>query len=126
MISPGTNYTRGMSNGRRRVPRYTANLKGSLTVPDEGVTLAVVVEDLCVLGCLLEYAPSLRVQQECKLNVEWEGRKFQTSAMVAWIGPRGRVGLAFRNKDAANQQLLREICAELRLKPLAPMPEQPD
>lgn len=108
------------------MPRYTANLNGSLTVPEEGLTLAVVVQDLCVLGCLLEYAPSLQVQQDCKLTVEWEGRKFQTGAMVAWIGQRGQVGLAFRNKDAANQQLLREICAELRLKPLAPMPQQSD
>jgi hypothetical protein len=112
-----------MSYERRRVPRYTAHLKGSLHLPGKGSTLPVLVEDLCVLGCLLEYAPSLQVQQECVLTVEWEGRQFRTPALVAWISQQGEVGLAFYNNDPVNQQLLREICGELRLKPLAPLPQ---
>ncbi len=90
------------------------------------MTLAVEVEDLCVLGCLLEYAPSLQVQQECELTVEWEGRKFHTPAMVAWVSKRGQAGLAFHNPDSANQRLLREICATLRQKPPAPFPKDHD
>ena len=112
-----------MTNERRRVPRYMAHLKGSLNLPGKGIALPVMVEDLCVLGCLLEYVPSLKVQQDCELTVDWQGRQFRTAALVAWISQQGQVGLAFHNNDAVNQQLLREICAELRLKPLAPLPE---
>jgi len=112
-----------MANERRRVPRYTAHLKGSLNLPGKGMTLPVMVEDLCVLGCLLEYAPSLQVQQDCELTVDYEGRQFRTPALVAWISQQGQVGLAFLNNDPVNQRVLREICAELRLKPLAPLPQ---
>ena len=111
-----------MSIDRRRVPRYSAHMKGILTLPVTGVKLSVIVEDLCVLGCLLEYAPALQVQQDCELTVEWEGRTFHTQAMVAWISRRGQVGLAFHNNDADNQRRLREICAALRLKPLEALP----
>jgi len=113
-----------MSIDRRRVPRYTAHLKGILGLRDTGVQLSVIVEDLCVLGCLLEYAPTLQVQQDCELTVEWEGRKFHTPAMVAWISKNGQVGLAFHNKDPENQRQLREICAALRLKPQEPLPKE--
>lgn len=92
-------------------------------MPDKRTTLPVMVEDLCILGCLLEYAPSLQVQQDCELIVDWEGRQFRTPALVAWISQQGQVGLAFHNSDAANHQLLREICAELRMKPPSPLPQ---
>ena len=84
----------------------------------EANTLAVVVEDLCVLGCLLEYGPSLEPHQECEFAMSWKGRDFQSPAMVAWKGEQGQVGMEFHNTDHTNQQRLREICAELLMKPL--------
>lgn len=112
-----------MTNERRRVPRYTARLKASLVSVEKSSVITVVVEDLCVLGCLLEYAPSLQVHQECELTLEWSGREFRTPAAVAWNNRQGKAGLSFHDTDASSQDLLRKICAELRMKPLAPMTE---
>jgi hypothetical protein len=112
-----------MGNERRRVPRYTAHLKASIALPEQRSMITVVVEDLCVLGCLLEYAPSLKPPQECELTVEWNGREFRTPATVAWTSHGGQVGLSFHDTDAPNHELLRKICSELRMKPLVRMAE---
>ncbi len=125
-ISKRRNYTPGMIKERRQVPRYSAHLKASLGVPAENTTLAVVVVDLCVLGCLLDYAASLHVHQACELTMEWKGREFRTPAVVAWNSPQGQAGLSFHDTEPASQQLLREICAELRMKPLVPLVDDSD
>ena len=114
-----------MIKERRQVPRYSAHLKASLGTPAENSTLTVVVVDLCVLGCLLEYGASLHVRQECELTLEWKGREFRSPAVVAWNSPQGQAGLSFRNTEPGSQQLLREICAELRMKPLVPLVDDP-
>jgi len=105
-----------MIRERRQVPRYSANLNGRLLV--EGSTHSVVVEDLGVFGCSLNYAPPMTPIQECELAIEWEGRHFRTQAMVAWIKAQSKVGLRFHGTDAENQELLRRVCSELRMKPL--------
>jgi hypothetical protein len=38
--------------------------------------------------------------------------------MVAWRGAQGQVGLEFHNTDPVDQQFLREVCADLLMKPL--------
>jgi hypothetical protein len=106
-----------MITERRQAPRHPTQLKASLNIPDQSAALDVMLEDLCVLGCLLEYAPSLQVHQECKLTMEWKDREFRTPATVAWKNPQGQAGLAFHDGDPANKVLLREICSELRLRP---------
>jgi hypothetical protein len=108
---------------RQRVARYSAHLKASLRLPAEGGTFEVMVEDLSVLGCLLEYAPWLQVRQDCELTMEWNGREFRTSAVVIWKNMQSQAGLEFGSSDPASQALLREICAELRLKPLVRLSE---
>ena len=112
-----------MGSERRRVPRYSAHAKASVKLPGESTALAVMVEDLCVLGCLLEYGPTLEIHQQCDLGMTWKGREFRTPAVVAWRSERGQVGLEFHDTDPANQQLLREICAEFHMKPLVRLPE---
>ena len=77
-----------------------------------------MVEDLCVLGCLLENSPNLEPHMECEFFMSWKGRDFQSPALVAWRGEQGQVGMEFHNTDHINQQRLREICAELLMKPL--------
>ena len=114
-----------MYKERRIVPRYSAHLKASLRPLPEGTHLTVNVEDLCVLGCLLEYAPSLEIRQECELMLDWNGREFRTPAVVAWNSPQGQAGLAFHDTDPASKALLREICGDLRLKPLVRVAEEP-
>ena len=112
-----------MVSRQRRVARYSAHLKASLSLPGEGTTLEVIVEDLAALGCLLEYAPWLQVRQKCELALDWEGRVFRAPAVVIWKNEQGQAGLEFVSNDADNQALLREILAELRLKPLVRLPE---
>lgn len=107
-----------MSEERRRVPRYSAHAKADIHLSGEATATEVMVEDLCVLGCLLEFAPTLEVHQKCEFTIVWKGREFRTLAAVAWRGELGQVGLEFHNTDQANQQLLREICAEFLMKPL--------
>jgi c-di-GMP-binding flagellar brake protein YcgR len=43
---------------------------------------------------------------------------------VVWRG-EDRVGFEFAPLDAEAQRLLRQICANLRLQPLAPLPPEP-
>lgn len=107
-----------MPEERRRVPRYSAHVKASIKVPGESTALAVMVEDLCVLGCLLESAPTLEVHQECEFALTWKEKDFQSAAVVAWKGEQGQVGLEFLNISPANQELLKQICADLLMKPL--------
>jgi len=113
----------GMINERRRAPRYSAHVTGSIKSPGQSTALVVMVEDLCVLGCLLEQCPALEVHQECDFALTWKGREFRSPAVVAWRGEQGQVGLEFHNTDSASQQLLREICADLLLKPLVRLTE---
>jgi len=107
-----------MGEERRRVPRYSAHVKASITLPGESSALAVMVEDLCVLGCLLEHGPTLEPHQECEFFLSWKGQEFRSPALVAWKGEQGQVGLEFHHTDSENQRRLRAVCAELLMKPL--------
>ena len=115
-----------MDNERRRVPRYSAHVKATIKLPGENATFAAMVEDLCVLGCLLEYGPTMEIHQECDFAMSWKGREFRTPAVVAWKGERGQVGLEFHHTAPANQQMLREFCADFHMKSLLRLPDSPD
>jgi len=115
-----------MDTERRRVPRYSAHVKASITMHRETNALGVMVEDLCILGCLLEYGPTLEIHQEGEFSLVWKGREFRSPALVAWRGEQGQVGLEFHHTDPASQQLLREICAEFLMKPLVRLPDGHD
>ena len=112
-------------NERRRVPRYSAHVSASVKLPGADTDQAVLVEDLCILGCKLESCPKLEVRQECQFALSWKGREFQTPAVVAWKGEHGQVGLEFVNTPPANLQMLREICAGFVMKPLVRLSKDP-
>ena len=107
-----------MNEEKRRVPRYSAHMPARIKFPGEDTSVAVMMEDLSVLGCLLENGPALEVQQECNFALTWKGREFQTSAVIARRGEQGQVGLEFRDIDPLSQQMLREVCADFLMKPL--------
>jgi len=109
---------------RRRVPRYSAHVKASIRLPERTSDLAVMVEDLCILGALLEYSATLKIHQECEFAMTWKGREFRTPAVVAWRSDQGQAGLEFVNTDPENQQFLREVCADLLMKPLVRLTEE--
>ena len=110
---------------RRRVPRYSARLKATVKLAGQESTLAVLVEDLCVLGCLLEYGPTLQIHQECDFSLMWKGREFRTPALIAWKGDQGQVGMEFHDTSPENHEFLREICPELFTRPLVRLSNHP-
>jgi hypothetical protein len=107
-----------MADERRRVPRYSAHVKAHLRLPTDPAPMEVMVEDLCVLGCLLEYGPTLHPHQECEFSLVWKGEEVRTPAVVAWRGEHGQVGLEFHDTDSPNQQRLRQVCADFLMRPL--------
>jgi hypothetical protein len=98
-------------------------VKARVKLPGESTTLAVMVEDFCILGCLLEYVPTLEIHQDCDFSLTWKGRELRTSSRVAWKNEQGQVGLEFQNSDPANIQMLREFCADFQMKPLLRLTE---
>ncbi len=111
---------------RRQVPRYQAELKGELIQPPSGPGLSATVVTLSVAGCCLEGASSLKAREECEIAIEWEGQEFRAAAEVTWKSSKGEAGLKFLYIDQVNQELLRKICANLRLQPMASVPEEPE
>jgi len=112
-------------NERRRVPRYSAHVNASIKLLRENSSFAVVVEDLCILGCMLESCPALEIRQECEFAMDWKGREFLTAAAVAWKSEQGQVGLEFLNTTQEKLQMLRQICADFMVKPLTRMSKGP-
>ncbi|MBZ5564667.1 MAG: PilZ domain-containing protein [Acidobacteriia bacterium] len=111
---------------RRQVPRYQAELKGQVSQPAGGPTIDATVVTLSVAGCCLEGAASLQAKQDCEIIIAWEGREFRAEASVTWKSSKGEAGLKFLYIDQVNQELLRKICANLRLQPMAKVPEEPE
>jgi len=109
---------------RRRVPRYVSELRARLSNLDTGATSSVTLVSLSVLGGCLEGPQLPEPGQKCELDTEWEGKCLLVQGDVVWKG-RERAGLKFVSLDEAAQKLLREICANLRLQPMAPMPPGP-
>ena len=107
-----------MTDERRRAPRFSVHVKANIRLPEEDASLAVMLENLCVLGCLLESAPGVEPNQKCEFSMLWKGWQFQTPARVASKGPMGQIGLEFHDTDPDNQYYLREVCAELLMKSL--------
>ncbi len=108
---------------RRRLPRYICELPARLTNPATGVTSSVTLVTLSVLGSCIE-GPGLPVAgQRCELNSEWRGRPFRLQCDVVWKSKQERVGVKFRPPDEETEKLLRQVCANLRLQPMAPLPD---
>ncbi len=111
---------------RRQVPRYQAELKGQVSQPPGGPPLNATVLTLSVAGCCLEGVAPLKAGEECEIAVEWQGKEFHAEASVTWKSSKGEAGLKFLYVDQVNLELLRKICANLRLQPMAKVPEEPE
>ncbi len=109
---------------RRRVPRYVSELHAQLSNPGSGETWAVSLVTLSILGGCLEGRAFPAVGAACHLNTEWEGKQLAVEGEVVWKG-KGQAGVKFRPLAEGSERLLRQICATLRLQPLAPLPLQP-
>ena len=74
----------------------------------------------------MESTGPLKVKEDCEITIEWEGKEFHAEAEVSWKSSKGEVGLRFLYVDQTSQELLRKICANLRLQPPAKVPEEPE
>ncbi len=88
--------------------------------------MKATVVTLSVAGCCLEGVASLQPKQDCEVIIAWEGQEFRGEAEVTWKSSTGEAGLKFLYVDQVNQELVRKICANLRLQPMAKVPEEPE
>lgn len=108
---------------RRRVPRYVSELPAHLSNSDTGATSSVTLVTLSVSGGCIEGRELPEAGQKCELNIEWEGKQLVVQGDVVWKG-KEQVGVKFASLDEGPEKLLRQICANLRLQPLAPLPPE--
>jgi hypothetical protein len=111
---------------RRQVPRYIADVSALLTHHETGSASEVAVEVLSVQGCCVKGAGIPEMGRKCRLTIRWQGEEIRTEAQVAWKNAKGVAGLRFLNMDQKSSETLRELCATLRLQPLAPMSTDED
>ncbi len=111
---------------RRQVPRYSFGGPARLAPILGGAASDISVLSISVLGCRAKGANVPAVGQKCRLSIDWEAKEFSCEAEVKWKKPGGDVGLKFSPLDDKNRIILRELCATLRLEPLAPMPLEPE
>lgn len=110
---------------RRRVPRYVSELHAELSNPASSETWALSLVTLSVLGGCLEGHKFPAVGTPCQLSAEWEGKRLAIDGEVVWIR-KGQVGVKFKPLSESAEKLLRQVCASLRLQPMAPLPTGPN
>jgi len=103
---------------RRRVPRYMSELPARLANLATGATSSGTLITLSVLGACMEGLVLPEVGAQCELTADWRGQTLQIQGVVVWKG-KNQVGIKLVSAAASAEQLLREICANLRLQPLA-------
>jgi hypothetical protein len=110
------------ARGRRRVPRYISELPALLLLPATGTTSSVTVISLSILGGCLEGPRLPAIGQKCEVSTLWKGRPLRIQGDVVWKVDGKRAGLKFVSLDEEAEKILRQICANLRLQPSAPLP----
>lgn len=103
---------------RRQVPRYIAEFHGEVAQPPGAPSQSVTVANLSVSGCSLDGAGSLKTGHHCEITFEREGLLFRAEATVTWKSTTGEAGLKFLYVSPADQEVLKKVCATLRLQPL--------
>ncbi len=111
---------------RRQVPRYHFNGEAELVFSPEGPTLKIALNTLSVQGCRGECKESPVSNRKCEIHLHWEGKEFQAEAEIKWKNAKGEIGLKFDSLDEAHLKMLRNLCSELQVQPLAAVPQDPD
>jgi hypothetical protein len=111
---------------RRQVPRYQYRAHGRLIVSAGESPVEVDFTTLSVRGCRVQGMSVPSVGERCQVALQWERLEFRGEAEVKWKKPNGDAGLAFTSIDETNLALIRRVCANLHLEPLAPPPPEPE
>ena len=106
---------------RRAVPRYASELRGHVSNAATGATSNVTLVDLSIAGGRLEGPGLPDAGQVRVLHSEREGRSFRLHCQFVWKRNQ-QAGVKFTLLDKGTEELLRSICANLRLLPRAPQP----
>jgi hypothetical protein len=109
-----------MTNERRKVPRYFAEVGAVLTCHESGTSEDVQVEVLSVQGCCVRGRGLPAAGKNCRLVLRWNSEEIRAEAQVVWKNPQGLAGLRFTSTDPAALAALRALCSSLRLQPLTP------
>ncbi len=109
-----------MSNERRKVPRYFAEVTAVLLNHESGSSEEVQVEVLSVQGCCVRGTGVPESGKNCRLIFMWKGEEFRAEAQVVWKDAQGLSGLRFTSTEQETIARLRTLCANLRLQPLTP------
>jgi hypothetical protein len=109
---------------RRSVPRYLSELRARLSDPESGAGWSVTVVNLSVLGACLEGMDLPPAGGKCVVETEWEGRSLRIGGQIVWKSGQGSVGVRFDSPEEDSTRLLRQICANLKLQPMAPLPPE--
>ena len=109
---------------RRRVPRYISELRASVSNVSAQAISEVALITLSVLGCCLEGRSLPDPPLNCEVTADWEGRTLRLPGEVIWRKNR-LAGIRFDDLGDETERLLRQVCASLRLQPLAPIPSEP-
>lgn len=106
---------------RRAVPRYASELRGYVSNAATGGTSNVTLVDLSIAGGRLEGPGLPDAGQVRELHSEREGRSFGLHCQFVWKRNQ-QAGVKFTFLDKETEELLRSICANLRLLPRTPQP----
>ncbi|MGE5327217.1 MAG: PilZ domain-containing protein [Deltaproteobacteria bacterium] len=121
---PAVDPTVAKERERRRVPRYVSEMRAKVSVvPGDGSSKVRLIT-LSVLGCCMEGENLPAPAATCEVSADWDGRMLHLSGEVKWKKGK-QAGVKFISLDEAAERLLRHICANLRLQPLAPLPPEP-
>jgi len=110
-----------VAHGRRRVPRYVGGFPAHLSDPATGESSSITLTTLSVFGGCLKGQAIPEVGTKCELQTEWQGKKLIVPGEIVWK-IQEQAGVKFLSLDEGSNKLLRQICGDLRLQPLAPIP----
>ncbi len=101
---------------RRQFPRYVSELPALLSNPATGTKANVMLVSISLKGGCVEGQGLPETGQQCEINAEWEGRSLLIRSDIVWR-TKQQAGVRFEVIDDRTQQVLKEICAGLRLEP---------
>ena len=84
----------------------------------------ISLKSISVSGCRAEGKGVPTPGQKCDLRIDWEGKQFQAPVEVMWKNGKGEVGLKFLSVDEQSLRMLRNLCSDLQIEPLAPLPPE--
>lgn len=120
---PASESKKAQKHERRRVPRYVSQLASQLLPEGSGSTSTVSVVTLSILGGLLEGEELPGPAKKCLLTLDWGGKELKAETEVVWKKNR-QCGFKFLSLSEAAKNHLKQICSNLRLQPLAPIPSE--